>query len=183
MSYLRNETLRAGVPPYMCWKTGLQFLSAVLPLFAGMQPVLRCPNVPLNPLNAELNPVCHLLALLGVHPIFHVSRVRVNAVSYKQQKFYPATLRKPIPLVHFRSSAHRHAGDPTWAVVRKTFLLLVSSLLHLHIRLFLGLHCSVCVSWILKTHNVTSLCSTSCERRLCPPSSIGVESRLCPACV
>jgi hypothetical protein len=32
----------------------------------------------LNPLNAELNPVCHLLTLLGAHPIFDVSRIRVN---------------------------------------------------------------------------------------------------------
>jgi hypothetical protein len=32
----------------------------------------------LNPLNAELNPICHLLPLLGAHPIFHVSRIRVN---------------------------------------------------------------------------------------------------------
>jgi hypothetical protein len=32
----------------------------------------------LNPLNAELNPICHLLALLGAHHILHVSRVRVN---------------------------------------------------------------------------------------------------------
>ena len=31
-----------------------------------------------NPLNAELNPICHLLALLGTHHILHVSRVRVN---------------------------------------------------------------------------------------------------------
>jgi hypothetical protein len=31
-----------------------------------------------NPLNAELNPNCHLLALLGAHLIFHVSRIRVN---------------------------------------------------------------------------------------------------------
>ena len=31
-----------------------------------------------NPLNAELNPVCHLLALLEAHLIFHVSRIRVN---------------------------------------------------------------------------------------------------------
>jgi len=31
-----------------------------------------------NPLNAELNPICHLLALVGPHPIFHVSRIRVN---------------------------------------------------------------------------------------------------------
>jgi len=29
-------------------------------------------------LNVELNPICHLLALLGAHHILHVSRVRVN---------------------------------------------------------------------------------------------------------
>jgi len=32
----------------------------------------------LNPLHAELNPICHLLALLGAHHIFHVSRLTVN---------------------------------------------------------------------------------------------------------
>jgi hypothetical protein len=31
-----------------------------------------------NPLNAELNPICHLLTLLGVHHILHVSRIKVN---------------------------------------------------------------------------------------------------------
>jgi hypothetical protein len=31
-----------------------------------------------NPLKAELNPICHLLALLGAHHILHVSRIRVN---------------------------------------------------------------------------------------------------------
>jgi hypothetical protein len=31
-----------------------------------------------NPSNAELNPICHLLALLGAHHILHVSRIRVN---------------------------------------------------------------------------------------------------------
>ena len=31
-----------------------------------------------NRLNAELNPICHLLALLGAHHIFHVSRIRVK---------------------------------------------------------------------------------------------------------
>ena len=31
-----------------------------------------------NPLNAELNPICHLLALLGAHHILHFSRIRVN---------------------------------------------------------------------------------------------------------
>ena len=32
----------------------------------------------LNCLKAELNPICHLLSLLGAHHIFHVSRIRVK---------------------------------------------------------------------------------------------------------
>jgi len=35
-------------------------------------------KVLINPLNAELNPICRLLALLGAHHIFHVSRIRVK---------------------------------------------------------------------------------------------------------
>jgi len=35
-------------------------------------------NLACNPLNAELNPICHLLALLGAHHIFHVSGLRVK---------------------------------------------------------------------------------------------------------
>jgi hypothetical protein len=31
-----------------------------------------------NPLNAELNPISHLLALLGTRHILHVSRIRVK---------------------------------------------------------------------------------------------------------
>jgi len=31
----------------------------------------------INSLNAEFNPICHLLALLA-HPILHVSRIRVK---------------------------------------------------------------------------------------------------------
>ena len=34
-----------------------------------------------NPLNAELNPICHLLALLGAHHFLHVSRIRVKTHS------------------------------------------------------------------------------------------------------
>jgi len=33
-----------------------------------------------NPLNAKLNPICHLLALFGAHHILHVSRIRVKIV-------------------------------------------------------------------------------------------------------
>jgi len=35
----------------------------------------------INPLNTELNPTCHLLALLGAHPILYVSRIRVKPAS------------------------------------------------------------------------------------------------------
>jgi hypothetical protein len=37
----------------------------------------KLPPCLINPLNAELNPICHLLALVGTHHILHVSRVRV----------------------------------------------------------------------------------------------------------
>jgi hypothetical protein len=37
----------------------------------------------INPLNAELNPICHLLALLGVHHFLHVSRVRVKSLTLR----------------------------------------------------------------------------------------------------
>jgi hypothetical protein len=32
----------------------------------------------INTLNAELNAICHLLALLGAHNILHVGRIRVK---------------------------------------------------------------------------------------------------------
>jgi hypothetical protein len=39
------------------------------------------PSNKINPLNAELNPICHLLTLLD-HHIFHVNGLRVNALHY-----------------------------------------------------------------------------------------------------
>jgi hypothetical protein len=35
----------------------------------------------INPLNANLNPICHLLVLLA-HPIVYISRIRVNESHY-----------------------------------------------------------------------------------------------------
>jgi hypothetical protein len=32
----------------------------------------------INPLNTELKPICHLMALLVAHHILHVSRIRVK---------------------------------------------------------------------------------------------------------
>ena len=42
-----------------------------------------------NTLNADLNPICHLLALLGAHHIFHVSRIKVYDIkSSRRSPFY-----------------------------------------------------------------------------------------------
>ena len=37
----------------------------------------------INPLNAELNPICYLLALLGAHHFLHVRRIRVKTLTIK----------------------------------------------------------------------------------------------------
>jgi hypothetical protein len=42
---------------------------------------VRCRAFEINPLNAKLNPICHLLALLGAHPILHVSRIRIKGIN------------------------------------------------------------------------------------------------------
>ena len=36
-----------------------------------------------NPLNAELNPICYLLALLVAHHFLHVSRIRVKLLTFR----------------------------------------------------------------------------------------------------
>ena len=36
-----------------------------------------------NPLNPKLNPICYLLALLGVHHFLHVSRIRVKSLTLR----------------------------------------------------------------------------------------------------
>jgi hypothetical protein len=54
-------------------------------------PLQILPCVTFNPLNAELNPICHLLALAEARHFVDVSRIRVkNTVSYQ------CTLRPPV---------------------------------------------------------------------------------------
>jgi hypothetical protein len=48
------------------------------PKGGGLSGCNLTPKSKFNPLNAELNPICHLLALLGAHHIFHVSGLRVK---------------------------------------------------------------------------------------------------------
>jgi hypothetical protein len=62
---------------YVCRPTNMRFF---------LRPTIRFPRV-INPLNVELNPICHLLALLGAHHILHISRIKVNAIKCKLQRF------------------------------------------------------------------------------------------------
>ena len=50
----------------------------------------------LNPLNAELNPICYLLALLGGHHLIHVSRIRVKSLSLRLLMSYIYIYGAPI---------------------------------------------------------------------------------------
>jgi hypothetical protein len=59
---------------YICWKN----IYKMQHLECSGTPVLYIGRTVLNPLNAELNPICHLLALLGAHPTLHVSSIRVK---------------------------------------------------------------------------------------------------------
>jgi hypothetical protein len=44
-------------------------------------------RVYLTPLNAELNPICYLLALLGAHHILHISGLRVKSAGRGGRQF------------------------------------------------------------------------------------------------
>jgi hypothetical protein len=46
--------------------------------FGGQKGTVKVEHRQINPLNAELNPICHLLSLLEAHHILHVSRIKVN---------------------------------------------------------------------------------------------------------
>jgi len=80
----------------------------------------------ISPLNAELDPICHLLALLGVHHILHVSRVRVK-ISQLFNKLLEHIQSHPTPHpththTRARTDTHTHARARTrkvWPKVRK----------------------------------------------------------------
>jgi len=46
------------------------------------------PKIFIHSLNAELNPICYLLALLGAHHILHVSRIRFNIFQFRHKRLY-----------------------------------------------------------------------------------------------
>ena len=65
-----------------------------------------------NPLNAELNPICHLLALLGAHLIHHVSRIRVkhNHKKFEANLFGKRPQKYLILCCHYKSNNMAHEG-------------------------------------------------------------------------
>jgi len=65
----------------------------------------------LNPLNAELNPICCLLALLGAHQFLHVSRIRV-----KERRGYSHLKEEALDRTMWRARFGRGFGP----VVRQT---------------------------------------------------------------
>ena len=60
-------------------------LSACGAVFQKLRHQQRAPFLrsSINPLNAELNPICCLLALLGAHHFLHVSRIRVKSLTLR----------------------------------------------------------------------------------------------------
>ena len=72
---LGKYTVRISDGACLSWRVSrkfpqsLQTNTATVPLF--------------NPLNAELNPICYLLAFLGAHHFLHVSRIRVKSLTLR----------------------------------------------------------------------------------------------------
>ena len=53
-----------------------------------VQTELSLVKVEINPLSPELNPICYLLALLGVHHLLQVSRIRVKSLTFRRLMSY-----------------------------------------------------------------------------------------------
>jgi hypothetical protein len=60
------------------------------------------------PLNAELNPICHLLALLGARPILHVSRVRVKHSCARARRLFHQPLNAADVLFRTVTAGHQN---------------------------------------------------------------------------
>jgi len=74
----------------------LRSLAACLCMNCLLTMIERLKN-PFNPLNAELNPICHLLALLGVNHFLHVSRIRVKSLTIRLLISYTGCPRRNVP--------------------------------------------------------------------------------------
>ena len=99
---------------YSFWKgptKALEFINSVLFQF--------------NPLNAELNPICYLLALLGAHHFLHVSRIRVKSLTLRLLMSYIYMEHQFLMFldhIHRRTTVGRTSLDE-WSASRRDFYL------------------------------------------------------------
>ena len=72
------------------WKKNLQNVNLLCwtALPAHKLRIAKGNVVKFSPLNAELNPICYLLALLGAHHFLHVSRIRIKSLTLRQLMSY-----------------------------------------------------------------------------------------------
>ena len=90
--------------------------------------ILKCmKSGKLNPLNAELNPICHLLSLLGVHHFLHLSKIRVKSLTLRLLMSYIYIYRAPILDVSRSHTQRRTTVSRTpldeWSARRRDFYL------------------------------------------------------------
>jgi len=74
-----GHLLRVTIPDAVLIQFDLLRMSKILLETVHVEDYNKC----INPLNAELNPICHLLVLLGAHHILHVGRLRVKNLCIK----------------------------------------------------------------------------------------------------
>jgi hypothetical protein len=77
-----------GNTEYSEYKPTLRVRQSDRNLFLNLLVPIQLSALIINPLNAKLNPICHLLALLETHHILHVSRIRVNRRDEKGTEVY-----------------------------------------------------------------------------------------------
>jgi len=66
--------------------------------------------IDINPLNAELNPLCHFLALLGAHHILHVGSIRVKSWS----ETFRVTCHPVTVIIEISRSGAMYVTDKIW---------------------------------------------------------------------
>ena len=71
----------------------------------GARHIFHVSRIRVNPLNAELNPIRHLLALVGARHIVHVSRIRV-----KETRGYCKLKEETLDLAQWRTCFGRPKG-------------------------------------------------------------------------
>jgi hypothetical protein len=92
-------------------------------------------NIFINPLNAKLNAICHLLALLGAHHILHVSRLRLNWQAHSSL-LVQFTVKSSHTILHMCSSTVHTTTCVMWfSLSLETVMhhsLIISKLVNIH---------------------------------------------------